>query len=178
MMRKDDVILVDSDNNVVGIMDKMEAHKKGLLHRAISVFIVDSGGRWLLQKRASDKYHSSSLWTNTCCSHPFPSESNSDAANRRLSEEMGIRCSLRELFHFSYKEALDNDLTEHEIDHVFFGICDDAPSINHNEVMDYKYITYTDLQEDIASNPQNYTVWFKMIVERVQNQKEQLNTFK
>lgn len=177
-MRNDNVILVDPGNREIGSMEKMEAHRKGLLHRAISVFIVDSGGRWLLQKRAKDKYHSSTLWTNTCCSHPFPNERNSDAANRRLSEEMGIRCNLNELFHFTYKENLDNELTEHEIDHVFFGVCDDVPSVNHNEVMDFKYITYADLQEDIASNPQNYTVWFKMIVERVHDQIEQFNAFK
>lgn len=167
-MQNNQVILVDNDNNVLGAMEKMEAHRKGVLHRAISVFVFDSQGRWLLQKRAQNKYHSNSLWTNTCCSHPYPAEKNNDAANRRLMEEMGIKCKLEELFYFIYKEALDNGLTEHEFDHVFFGISDELPHINHDEVMDYKYINYSDLQNDIALNPQNYTVWFKMIVEKVQ----------
>jgi len=177
-MNKDQVILVDTNNFMIGSMGKMEAHKKGLLHRAISVFIFDSQGKWLLQKRAANKYHSNSLWTNTCCSHPFPYESNLNAANRRLMEEMGMQCNLTELFHFIYKEVLDNELTENEIDHVFIGTSDVLPIINSIEVMDFKYMNYSVLKDDIALNPQNYTVWFKMIAEKVQSHISQLNIYK
>lgn len=161
------VVLVDESDNQIGIAEKMEAHRKSLLHRAISVFICNSKGQWLLQRRAMSKYHSKGLWTNACCTHPFPGESNVDAANRRLIEEMGLRSDLRKLFHFTYIEKLDNELTEHELDHVFVGVNDDLPKINTDEVMDYKYIDYKDLSEDIKINPHNYTVWFRMIFERV-----------
>ncbi len=166
-MIENNVILVDTADNETGVMEKMEAHRKALLHRAISVFIFNSKGEWLLQKRALDKYHSGGLWTNTCCSHPFPGESNLAASNRRLSEEMGINANLKELFSFIYQEKLDHDLTEHELDHVFFGISDELPQINTEEVMDWKYVSYFKLYKDIQSNPQNYTVWFRKIVERV-----------
>ncbi len=161
------VVLVDSDDNQIGVSEKMEAHRKALLHRAVSVFICNSKGEWLLQRRALDKYHSKGLWTNTCCSHPYPNESSIDAANRRLMEEMGMRCELNELFSFTYKEVLDNDLTEYEFDHVFIGISDEKPTINLEEVMEFKYIDFSDLHKDIGLNPNNYTVWFKMIYERV-----------
>ena len=162
------VVLVDESDKEIGIAEKMEAHRKSLLHRAISVFIVNSKGQWLLQRRALSKYHSQGLWTNACCTHPFPGESNVDAAKRRLLEEMGLSSDLRKLFHFTYIEKLDNELTEHELDHVFVGVTDDLPKINTDEVMDYKYIDFKDLNEDIKRNPQNYTVWFRMIFERVQ----------
>lgn len=161
------VILVDANDNQIGTMEKMEAHKKAFLHRAISVFIFNTKGEWLLQRRAMDKYHSGGLWTNTCCSHPFPGESVIEAANRRLNEEMGLKCKLQELFSFTYKEPLDNELTEYEFDHVIFGISDDIPKPNTNEVMDYKYMSYFHLHNDLRSNPDNYTVWFKKIFERV-----------
>jgi isopentenyl-diphosphate delta-isomerase len=177
-MKKDQVILVDGNDAMVGIMEKIEAHQKALLHRAVSVFIFDSKGRWLLQKRASNKYHSNSLWTNTCCTHPFPDESNFDAANRRLSEEMGMQSNLSDLFHFLYKEALDNELTEHEIDHVFIGISDALPVINPDEVMEYKYIDYEDLRNDMALTPDIYTVWFRMIAEKVYNHMHHMNYIK
>src|SRR5690606_3613335 len=135
--KQDYVILVDENDNETGTMQKMEAHQKALLHRAISVFICNSNGEWLLQKRALQKYHSNGLWTNTSCSHPFPGESNLDAANRRLFEEMGIKAGLTEIFTFIYKEQLDNELTEHELDHVFFGISDVEPEINPDEVDDW-----------------------------------------
>lgn len=161
------VILVDSDDNQIGVSEKMEAHRKALLHRAVSVFICNTKGEWLLQRRALSKYHSNGLWTNTCCSHPFPNETNIDAAKRRLMEEMGMESELTELFSFTYKEVLDNELTEHECDHVFFGITGQRPTINLDEVMEFKYITFSDLQKDIELNPNYYTVWFKMIFERV-----------
>lgn len=161
------VILVDEKDNPVAIMEKMEAHKKGMLHRAISVFIVDSEWNWILQKRSHDKYHSRGLWTNTCCTHPDPGESNLDAANRRLMEEMGISCKLEELFSFAYNEKLDNELTENEFDHVFFGISDNDPWINRSEVNDWKRISFDELHRDIQNNPDNYTFWFKTIYRNV-----------
>jgi len=161
------VILVDPNDIETGIMEKMEAHRKALLHRAISVFICNSNGEWLLQRRANDKYHSSALWTNASCTHPYPKETNLQAAHRRLMEEMGLICDLNELFSFTYKEKLDNELTEHEYDHVFLGITDEVPIINTDEVMDWKYIPYKDLKKDIEINPSAYTVWFKKIVENI-----------
>lgn len=161
------VILVDNDDNQIGVSEKMEAHRKALLHRAVSVFIINSKGEWLLQRRALSKYHSNGLWTNTCCSHPYPNETSVDAANRRLIEEMGMKSQLNELFSFTYKEVLDNELTEYELDHVFIGISDENPKINLDEVMDWKYINFGDLKKDIELNPNKYTVWFKKIYERV-----------
>ncbi|MDD4823544.1 MAG: isopentenyl-diphosphate Delta-isomerase [Bacteroidales bacterium] len=168
MQREENVVLVDEKDNEIGLMGKTEAHKKGLLHRAISVFILNSNGEWLLQRRALDKYHSGGLWTNACCTHPQANESNIDAANRRLMEEMGMDCSLKELFCFTYKEVLDNELTEHEVDHVFIGITDVAPTINVAEVAEFKYIAYQDLEPDIANNPSEYTAWFRRLYARVQ----------
>ena len=167
-MTKEFVILVDKHDNELGKMEKIEAHKKAILHRAISVFIVNSHGEWILQRRALNKYHSNGLWTNTCCSHPYPGETSIDAANRRLKEEMGMEVKLKELFNFTYKEELDNGLTEFELDHVFLGISDEIPKINTNEVVEWKYIKYDDLKNDLENNPENYTVWFRKIVERVQ----------
>lgn len=164
---EDYVILVDTNDNEIGTMKKMEAHQKAVLHRAISVFICNSNGEWLLHKRAMEKYHSNGLWTNTSCSHPFPGESNIDAAIRRLREEMGLEADLEEIFNFTYKEPLDNNLTEYELDHVFFGITDDLPLINQNEVADWKYISFRNLAEDIEKQPENYTIWFRKIYKRV-----------
>lgn len=166
---EENVILVDDKDNEIGLMAKTEAHKKALLHRAISVFIFNSNGEWLLQRRAFTKYHSGGLWTNASCTHPLPNESNMDAANRRLEQEMGMKCSLNELFSFTYKEALDNELTENEYDHVFIGISDMIPIINENEVAEFKYNNYENLLLDITNNPNEYTVWFKKIIERVNN---------
>jgi len=162
----ENVILVDELDNPTGSIEKMEAHRKALLHRAISVFVCNTKGEWLLQRRALTKYHSNSLWTNTCCTHPFPGESNIAAANRRLKQEMGMKCELKEIFSFTYKELLDNELTEYEFDHVFFGITDDLPQINTSEVMEWKYIVFADLKKDILQNKENYTVWFMKIVEQ------------
>ena len=166
------VILVDEQDNEIGLMSKTEAHKKALLHRAISVFIFNSNGEWLLQRRALKKYHSSGLWTNTSCTHPLPNETNIDAANRRLRQEMGMQCSLKEIFSFTYKEALDNELTENEFDHVFIGITNDIPIINDEEVAEFKYIQYRDLTLDIKKNPTHYTVWFKKIIDQVNRLKQ------
>lgn len=163
----DQVVLVDAQDFQIGTMEKFEAHQKGLLHRAISVFLFNSNGQWLLQQRANDKYHSNSLWSNTCCTHPFPEESNLNAAHRRLSEEMGLRCKLKYVFYFLYEESLDNELTEHELDHVFIGFSDDEPQFNPQEVMDYCYVNFSDLQNDLQAHPEKYTVWFRKIVDLV-----------
>lgn len=172
------VILVDPGDNPTGIMDKLEAHRKGLLHRAISVFIINSKGEWLIQQRAKNKYHSNSLWTNACCTHPYPGENCHDAATRRLAEEIGIRCPLRELFQFTYFEKLDNELSEHEFDHVFLGISDEHPLPNPAEVMDFRYIDFQNLEKDIKKYPQNYTAWFKRIANEVHLQTTKLNLSK
>lgn len=166
-MDKNKVILVDKEDNIIGLMEKMEAHKKALLHRAVSVFIFNTKGQWLLQRRAMEKYHSAGLWTNTCCTHPFSAETYPEAANRRLKEEMGMEAELTDIFNFIYKEKLDDQLSEHELDHVFVGITDKTPIPEPNEVMQWQYIDSEDLFNDINNNPENYTVWFKKIVSRV-----------
>ena len=157
------VILVDKNDVQTGIASKLEVHKRTLLHRAVSVFVVNSKGEWLLQRRAFDKYHSNGLWTNTCCTHPLPGESSQDAAVRRLGEEMGMMCHLHFLFTFIYKGKLDNELSEHELDHVFLGLSDDEPVINRSEVEDWEYIDWESLKKDVSNNPENYTYWFREI---------------
>lgn len=134
---QNNVILVNENDQAIGTMEKMMAHQEAKLHRAISVFICNTNGDWLLQRRALHKYHSGGLWTNTCCSHPYPGESDIDAATRRLNEEMGMFSEVKELFSFIYKEKLDNELTEHELDHVFIGVTDTIPTINKEEVAEY-----------------------------------------
>tara|TARA_B100000941_G_scaffold266930_1_gene222543 strand:- start:266 stop:784 length:519 start_codon:yes stop_codon:yes gene_type:complete len=168
-MSVEKVILVDENDNQVGLMPKLEAHQKGLLHRAFSIFIFNSKYELLLQKRASSKYHSGGLWTNTCCSHPREGEDILDAANRRLIEEMGIETSLRKVHEFIYKAELDNDLTEYEFDHVFYGVYNEEPIINKDEADDFKWIDMDSLNEDIKTNGDNYTIWFKIAFEYFYN---------
>lgn len=167
------VILLDQNDNPIGEMEKMEAHYKGLLHRAISVFITDSDGNWLLQQRTFEKYHSRGKWSNSCCSHPEPGETALQAAERRLMQEMGMKANLSHLFTFTYKASLENGLTEHETDHVFWGITDSLPNINHLEVKDYQYVAFDKLNTDIEMKPEKYSEWFKMIFKRVQQHIEQ-----
>lgn len=161
------VILVDNEDNELGSMPKLEAHQKGLLHRAISVFLFDSAGNWILQQRAFDKYHSSGLWTNTCCSHPNPGENSLDASNRRLIEEMGLDCELNFLFKFLYRAELDNNLIENELDHIYVGYTNQEPSINPNEVNSWRIMNFFDLDKDVQENPNNYTEWFKLLYKKV-----------
>ena len=168
-MSEEKVILVDKNDNQVGLMPKLEAHEKGLLHRAFSIFIFNSRYELLLQKRASSKYHSGGLWTNTCCSHPREGEDTLDAANRRLDEEMGIKTSLRKVYDFIYKAELDNQLTEHEFDHVFYGVFDNDPILNKDEAEDFKWVDMETLNNDIIKNEDNYTVWFKIAFEYFYN---------
>jgi len=156
------VVLVDEMDNEIGLMEKQQAHIEGKLHRAISVFIFDTKGNFLLQQRAFTKYHSGGLWTNTCCSHPRQGEDVLEAAHRRLYEEMGIQCELKEIFHFIYKANFENNLTEHEFDHVLMGITDAIPNPAPEEVFSFKYIDNQQLENDIAINGNNYTVWFKI----------------
>lgn len=163
------LILVDLSDNEIGALDKMEVHLQGLLHRAFSLFIFNNKGELLLQKRANHKYHSAGLWTNTCCSHPNFGESTIDAVNRRLEEEMGMKCASYFAFSFVYKTIFENGLTEHELDHVYIGNCDTAPVINTSEVEDYKYISMDKLIEDVAANPDDYTSWFKICLPNVLN---------
>jgi isopentenyl-diphosphate delta-isomerase len=160
----ENVILVDSQDQVLGLMEKMEAHKKALLHRAFSVFIFNDKGEMMLQRRALDKYHSGGLWTNTCCSHPRAGESLEDAGRRRLMEEMGFEVPLIYGFHFIYHAPLEHGLTEHELDHVLFGHYNGEPQINTEEVYDWQYMSLEELRNDMDTNPQNYTAWFNIIM--------------
>lgn len=164
------VLLVDEQDNELGVMEKMQAHEEALLHRAISVFIFNSKGELLLQRRAAVKYHSAMLWTNACCTHPRPEEPMAAAAKRRLVEEMNISCDLVHQFSFIYHAQLDNGLTEHELDHVFFGYTDQEPIPNPDEVADWKYISMAELTIDITSNPDQYTEWFKLIFDRIKQE--------
>ena len=163
------VILVDKKDNEVGTMEKQEAHVKGLLHRAFSVFIFNDKNELLLQRRAVKKYHSGGLWTNTCCSHPRQNEKTEDAAKRRLLEEMGMRSTLKKQFDFIYKAKLDNNLYEHELDHVFFGFTNDLPIINPEEVEEYTYKTLEDIGNEMKTTPDKYTEWFKICFREVVN---------
>jgi isopentenyl-diphosphate Delta-isomerase len=160
------VILVDDKDVEVGVMGKMEAHLTGTLHRAISVFVFNEKGEFLLQQRAHEKYHSGGKWSNTCCSHPRPGERVIDAANRRLREEMGMNCNLTPWFSFKYRAELDNGLVEHEYDHVFIGISDQQPKLNPTEAAAFKYISREVLEADIHQHPAQYSEWFKLCFER------------
>lgn len=161
------VQLVDEQDNNLGVMEKMQAHREAKLHRALSVFIFNSKGEMLLQRRAAHKYHSGGLWTNTCCSHPRPEEPTLEAAHRRLFEEMGMSCDLQHQFSFIYKAELDNELTEHELDHVYFGISDKEAHPNSEEVAEWKYESVESISQDIQKQPELFTEWFKLIFDQV-----------
>jgi len=158
------VILVDEHDNEIGTMEKMEAHQKGLLHRAFSVLIFNSKGELLLQKRADSKYHSGGLWTNTCCSHPQPGETMEQAGKRKLMQEMGLTCELSFSHKFIYKVQLDNNLIEHEWDYILIGYFDGSPAINMSEAQAWKYQSLKAIQNDAFQNPDQYTCWFKLIL--------------
>ena len=165
-MKEEKVILVDQQDRQIGTMEKIEAHAKALLHRAFSIFILNSEGALLLHQRALTKYHSPGLWTNTCCSHQREGETSLAAGNRRLMEEMGMEAPLTELFTFIYKAPFDNGLTEHELDHVMIGYSNDEPVINLEEVADFKWVSLEKVSKDLKENPADYTVWFAIIFER------------
>jgi len=162
-MKEEQVILVNENNVQIGTMPKLEAHEKAVLHRAFSVFVFNDKEELLLQQRASSKYHSPLLWTNTCCSHQRVGESNVEAGKRRLFEEMGFVTELEEVFSFIYKAPFDNGLTEYELDHVMIGKCNENPKINPEEVRDFKWITLEAVKTDIEEQPEVYTAWFKII---------------
>ena len=162
---EEQVILVNEKDEPIGLMGKMEAHEKELRHRAFSVFVFNSKQEVLLQQRAACKYHSPNLWTNTCCSHPRAGETNQQAGERRLQEEMGLQVPLQEVFSFIYKAPFDNGLTEHEYDHVLIGYSDAQPQINPEEVASWKWLSLEAIKEDILQAPERYTAWFKIIFE-------------
>jgi isopentenyl-diphosphate delta-isomerase len=164
-MIQQNVILVDEHDCEVGLMEKMEAHLKGLLHRAFSVLVFNENGELLLQRRAFGKYHSEGLWTNTCCSHPYPGESILEAGKRRLFEEMGFTCELAEVFTFIYKADLENGLIEHELDHVLIGFSEETPHLNLEEVSSFKWLSIDKIKAEISENPAQYTAWFRILIE-------------
>ncbi|SHJ55481.1 isopentenyl-diphosphate delta-isomerase [Reichenbachiella agariperforans] len=163
----EEVVLVDHLDNEIGTAEKLTAHRDGSLHRAFSIFLFNSKGEMLLQKRAAGKYHSANLWSNSCCSHPRPAENLADAAHRRMREELGITTDLKWLLSFQYKIDFDNGLIEHELDHVFVGQTDQPMLLNPDEVSEIKYINPEQLKKDIAVHPDQYTFWFKELVDRV-----------
>ena len=149
------------------MMEKMEAHRTGKLHRAVSVLVFNSDGHWLLHRRAAGKYHSGNLWTNTCCSHPRPGEAELNAAHRRLQEEMGLACELQHQFAFRYRAELDHGLVEHEFDHVFTGVTNDVPQPDPAEVAEWKYVSTDHLRVMVEKHPEEFTEWFKLIFPKV-----------
>ncbi len=167
---EEQVILVDENDKQIGLMNKMEAHEKALLHRAFSVFVFNDKNELMLQQRAAEKYHSPLLWANTCCSHQRNGEGSLEAGKRRLKEEMGFVCDLEEKFTFIYKAPFDNGLTEHELDHVMVGYYNGVPKVNPDEVAGYKWMQLDVVKVDIDQNPEIYTEWFKIIFKEFYNQ--------
>ena len=168
-MTEEHVVLVNENDEQIGLMPKMEAHEKAMLHRAFSVFIFNDANELMLQQRALHKYHSPGLWTNTCCSHQRDGESNINAGLRRLEEEMGFSTPLKETTWFIYKAPFDNGLTEHELDHILVGNFNDSPQVNKEEVADWKWMPLEEVKSDIANNPDIYTEWFKIIFDKFYN---------
>ena len=168
-MVEEQVILVNEYDEQIGLMPKMEAHEKAVLHRAFSVFVFNTKNDLMLQQRAAHKYHSPLLWTNTCCSHQRDGESNIEAGTRRLKEEMGFTTDLKETTSFIYKAPFDNGLTEHELDHIMLGYYENEPIINKQEVEDWKWMPLEDVKHDINVHPEQYTAWFKIIFEKFYN---------
>ncbi|MBU4141770.1 isopentenyl-diphosphate Delta-isomerase [Patescibacteria group bacterium] len=160
------IILVDKNDCEIGLGEKLKVHQEGKLHRAFSIFVFNSKGKLMLQQRAKSKYHSGGLWTNTCCSHPRAGEKIESAAHRRLKEEMGFDCEVKEIFSFIYKAKLDHGLWEYEFDHIFAGKFDGEPKINPEEADGWKWTELSDLKKDILKNPKNYTVWFKIAADK------------
>jgi isopentenyl-diphosphate Delta-isomerase len=169
IMKEQEVVLVNERDEAIGTMKKMEAHEKGLLHRAFSVFIFDSKGRMLLQQRAAGKYHGAHLWTNACCSHPFPGEDVYKAAERRLREELGFEASLSEVFSFTYKAEVENNLVEHEFDHVFAGQYEGNIKPDPHEVSDFVYLDMSEIKTQIETEPLKFTSWFKIAFPKIED---------
>ncbi len=167
MIKRNNVVLVNEQDHPIGEMEKMEAHLKGELHRAFSVFIFNDKDEMLLQQRAVSKYHGGGLWTNACCSHPQFTEQVKDAATERLKFEMGLSCDLVFLFSFIYKIEVENNLIEHELDHVFIGKTNNQPYPNKIEVENYKWTSVEYLKKDVENNPEKYTYWFRAALPKV-----------
>lgn len=172
------VVLVDEEGNEIGTEEKLEAHKNGgKRHRAFSIFVFDSKGRLLLQKRAEGKYHCPGLWANTACSHPRPGEGMEEATRRRIQEEMGFSCPMEEILTFKYTAEFENGLTEKEFDHVFVGKYGGDPQPNPEEVGDWKWVEPEDLVKDVEENPGKYTPWFRIVLDRVLDFVEEATDF-
>lgn len=169
MTETEQVVLVDENDVETGTMEKMEAHRKGLLHRAFSVFIFNSKGEMLLQQRALNKYHSGGLWTNSCCSHPLPGEEIQTAAERRLRQEMGFSTGLKKIFDFVYRASFENGLTEHEFDHVFAGQYEGEIIFNQQEVMDYCYRNMEEVRNSLREQPHKFTAWFHLAFPKIED---------
>lgn len=165
-MKEEEVILVNENDEKIGLMPKQEAHEKGILHRAFSIFIFNNKNELMLQQRALHKYHSPGLWTNTCCSHQRDGETSLEAGKRRLFEEMGFSTDLKETTSFIYKAPFDNGLTEHELDHIMVGNFEETPEINSEEVASWKWMHLEEVKKDIQDNPEIYTAWFKIIFDK------------
>jgi len=168
-MNDQHVILVDEKDNVTGTIGKMEAHTKGILHRAFSIFIFNSKNEMLLQQRAFSKYHSAGLWSNACCSHPYPGEDTKAAARRRLQEELGFTTNIQKIFDFIYTTSFDNGLIENEFDHVFIGERDGDIKINPDEVHDYAFVSMRVLKQELQQDPEKFTAWFHLAFPRIEN---------
>lgn len=167
---KEQVVLVDENDHPIGVMEKLEAHEKGLLHRAFSILLFNSNKELLIQQRAATKYHSPLLWTNACCSHPRPDESLESAVSRRLQEELYLSASTSKVGQFIYKADFENGLTEYELDHVFVGLTNVTPEINMKEANAYRWIGLYELKTEIENNPDNFTFWFKEILNQFENE--------
>jgi isopentenyl-diphosphate Delta-isomerase len=164
----DQVILVTPEDEAIGTMEKMEAHRKGLLHRAFSVFLFDADGRMLLQQRAAGKYHGAHLWTNACCSHPLPGEEVADAVKRRLMQELGLKADVQPVFSFVYRADVENDLIEHEYDHVFAGEYGGDFQLNPMEVEAIRYEEISDIRNEVQEDPSRFTTWFRLAFPRIE----------
>ena len=156
--------LVNELDEIIGEGEKLAVHQSGLLHRAFSILVHNGQGQWLIHQRAHHKYHSGGLWTNTCCGHPNVGEDMESAVHRRLQEEMGFDCGLEFQFKFQYEAKLDHDLIEHEIDHVYVGRFGGEFEVNPEEVADYRWLTFDEIQQEIQMEPERFTVWFKEIM--------------
>lgn len=162
---EEQVVLVSENDEVLGLMEKQQAHINGILHRAFSVFLFNKNGEMLLQKRAASKYHSPNQWSNAVCSHPRNGETYLEGANRRLKEELGIETNLNQKFHFIYKADVGDSLWEHELDHVFIGNYDGEFHLNPEEVSEVRYISSKNLEKELSENPEHFTEWFKIILD-------------
>lgn len=170
---KEQVILVDADDNAIGVGEKLQVHREGKLHRAFSVFVFNRAGQWLLQQRAPGKYHSPGCWSNACCSHPRPGEGLCEAARRRLQEELGFSCTVEPQFHFIYQAEMEGGLIEHELDHVLTAVYEGEIVPNASEVAAYRWLEWQTLQQELQQQPERFTVWFRLIASRVRSVQQQ-----